>query len=84
LVAFRGKTAALLSASPGAFGGMRSLITVRAILGHIGVLLLPSQVTVPKAHEAFDDAGKLKDERKAKQVGQLAKDLVELIGKLKG
>lgn len=83
LVAFHGKTAALFSASPGAFGGMRSLITVRAILSHMGVYVLPGQVSISKAHEAFDDAGQLKDERKTKQVATLAQGLVEFTNKLK-
>ncbi|EDY18746.1 NADPH-dependent FMN reductase [Chthoniobacter flavus Ellin428] len=83
LVAFRGKTAALCSASPGALGGMRSLMTVRSILGNIGVCVVPEQVTVPKAHEAFEDSGKLKDERKAKQLAALAQSLVEFTRKLK-
>jgi NAD(P)H-dependent FMN reductase len=83
LVAFRGKTAALCSASPGALGAMRALMTVRSILGNIGVFVLPTQVSIPKAHEAFDDAGKLKDERKTKQIAALAKALVEFTTKLK-
>src|SRR6185436_1327164 len=83
LVAFRGKTAALIAASPGALGGLRGLVTVRSILGNIGVLVLPDQIAILKAHEAFDDAGKLKDERKAKQVADLAASLVETLRKLK-
>ena len=83
LVAYRGKTAALFAASPGAIGGLRGLATLRSILGNIGVLVLPDQVTIPTAHEAFDDSGKLKDERKMKQVSGLAKRLVEMLGKLK-
>ena len=81
LVAFRGRTAALLSASPGALGGLRGLVHLRAILSNIGVIVLPDQVTVPKAHEAFDDAGKLKEERTAKQVSQLAAGLVAFLKK---
>ena len=84
LVCFRGKTAALMSASPGALGGLRGLVTLRSILGNIGVLVLPDQVSIPTAHEAFDDAGKLKDERKSKQVAKLAQGLVETLRKLKG
>ena len=84
LVAFRGKCAALISASPGQLGGLRGLVTLRSILGNIGVLVLPDQVCIAKAHEAFDDGGRLKDERKAKQVAALAKGLVELGVKLKG
>lgn len=84
LVAYKGKVAAICAASPGALGGLRGLVTLRSMLGNIGVVVLPDQVTVPKAHEAFDDAGKLKDERKAKQVGNLARSLVEVAGKLRG
>jgi chromate reductase, NAD(P)H dehydrogenase (quinone) len=84
LVAYRGKVAALCSASPGALGGLRGLVTLRSILGNIGVLVLPDQVAIPVAHEAFDEAGKLKDERKGKQVAKLAGALVELARKVKG
>ena len=83
LAAFRGKAAALFAASPGALGGLRGLVHLRAILGNIGVLVLPDQVAIPTAHEAFDDAGKLKDERKAKQVAALAQSLVGTARKLK-
>ncbi len=81
--AYRGKAAALFAASPGSIGGLRSLVTLRSILGNIGVLVLPDQVTISTAHEAFDDAGKLNDGRKAKKVALLAKDLVETARKLK-
>jgi NAD(P)H-dependent FMN reductase len=81
LVAFRGKVAALMSASPGALGGLRGLIHLRAILGNIGVIVLPDQVTVPKAYEAFDDSGHLKDDRKRKQVMDLAEGLTNFLAK---
>jgi NAD(P)H-dependent FMN reductase len=83
LVAFRGKTAALMSASPGALGGLRGLVTVRSILGNLGVLLLPDQVSIPTAHQAFDADGKLKEERKGRQVAALAQALVEFTQKVK-
>jgi NAD(P)H-dependent FMN reductase len=83
LAAFRGKVAALFSASPGSLGGMRALVHVRAILGNIGVLVLPEQVAISVAHEAFD-GGKLKDARKSKHVADLAAALVGMIRKLKG
>ena len=84
LVAYKGKVAALCAASPGALGGLRGLVTLRSILGNIGVLVLPDQVAIPGAHEAFDEAGKLRDERKAQQVAKLATGLVDILGKLKG
>jgi NAD(P)H-dependent FMN reductase len=83
LVAFRGKVAALCSASPGALGGLRGLVTLRSILGNIGVIVLPEQVCISTAHEAFNDAGQLKDERKATQLASLTTSLVETLCKLK-
>ena len=84
LAAYRGKAAALFSASPGALGGLRGLVTLRSILGNIGVIVAPDQVCIGAAHEAFDDAGQLKDARKAKQVAALAQGLVEILRKLIG
>ena len=82
LAAYKGKVAALCSASPGALGGLRGLVTLRSILGNIGVIVLPDQVCISTAHEAFDEAGKLKDERKAKQIVSLARSLAEFLTKL--
>ena len=82
LVAYKGKVAALCSASPGALGGLRGLVTLRSILGNIGVIVLPDQVCISTAHEAFDEGGKLKDERKAKQIVSLARSLAEFLTKL--
>lgn len=84
LAAFRGKTASLLSASPGALGGLRGLVHLRAILGNIGVIVLPDQVALPKAHEGFDEKGALKDERTARQVTRVAQGLVEFLKKHRG
>jgi NAD(P)H-dependent FMN reductase len=56
---FRGKTAALLSASPGPGGGRRGLRHLRELLQMIGVTVLPVEVALARAHEAFDAAGEL-------------------------
>ena len=82
LAAFRGKVAGLLSASPGALGGLRGLVHVRSILGNIGVLVLPTQVAVSRAHEAFDAEGALRDKQSAKRVDGLASELAETVAKL--
>ena len=81
LSAFKGKTASLLSASPGALGGLRGLVHLRATLGNIGVIVLPDQVAVSTAHAAFDEAGKIKEERPAKQVTHLVHSLVGFLKK---
>ena len=84
LIAYRGKAAAIMSASPGGLGGMRGLVHLRTILGNIGVLVLPDQVAISAAHNAFSETGALTDQRKAKQVNSLAEALVALVRKLKG
>ena len=81
LVAFRGKVVLLLSASPGGLGGLRGLVHLRAILGNIGTIVLPDQLAIPTAYEAFDEAGKLKDAAKAKKVSDLAAGLVSFLRK---
>lgn len=82
LVAYRGKTAALLSASPGALGGLRGLVHVRAILSGIGVLVLPAQVAVSRAFEAFAEDGSLSDDAVAGRVRDALAELVNATAKL--
>lgn len=58
---FAGKAAALVSASPGKLGGLRSQIGMRAVLEKLGVLVIPDAFALGAAHEAFNSEGKLKD-----------------------
>ena len=83
LAGFHGKVAALVSASPGALGGLRGLVHLRQILGNIGVLVLPEQQAVSRAHEAFTAEEQLKDDRHQAQIESIAKKLVETLTKLK-
>ena len=84
LVAFRGKGASLMSASPGALGGLRGLVHVRSILGNIGVIVLPDQIAVARAHEAFNANGSLKDPKQQAGIEGLGKTLASFLMKLKG
>jgi len=72
LLAFRGKVAGLLSASPGALGGLRGLVHLRAILGNLMVHVVPEQFALGRAHEAFDASGALQDERNASAAHSVA------------
>ena len=59
---FKTRVFALGSASPGAFGGMRGLMALRQSMElGLSALVLPDQIVVAKATEAFDDHGHLKD-----------------------
>jgi len=60
--ALAGTVAGLLSASPGAFGGLRSLLATRQFLQmNLGMLVVPEQLGLVHAGEAFDATGALKD-----------------------
>lgn len=82
LAAYENKVAALMSASPGNLGGLRGLVHVRSILGNIGVLVLPDQVAISRAFEAFDESGNLKDEKQQAKLEKLAASLAQTVEKL--
>lgn len=81
-VAFRGKVAALLAASPGNLGGIRGLFAVRQILTVLGTLVIPTQFGLARANEAFTEDGSLKDAGQQKTVDTVASELVSVIGRL--
>jgi chromate reductase, NAD(P)H dehydrogenase (quinone) len=83
LEAFVDKVAGIMAASPGALGGLRGLVHLRAILGNINVIVIPQQIAIVKANEAFNEDGSLKDERHAAAVRKIASRVVELCAKLK-
>ena len=82
LSCFRDKVAIIMSASPGGLGGMRGLTHLRTILSGIGVLVLPDQQAIPKAYEAFDTDGNLKDPKQQEIIEQLGSKLATVIAKL--
>lgn len=70
--AFQGKKFVIMSASPGARGGARGLVHLRAVIENIGGTILPEQIVIPDAYNAFDEKGDLKDPK-------LAADLRKII-----
>jgi chromate reductase len=80
---FEGRTAAVVSASPGALGGVRSLQLAQQLLLKLGSHVVPGQVFLPHADKAFDADGKLTDLRVLKSVEALARKLVETAAKLR-
>jgi chromate reductase, NAD(P)H dehydrogenase (quinone) len=82
LACFKGKAAGIMSASPGGLGGLRGLVHVRAILGNIGVLVMPDQVAIGKAHEAFNADGTLKDKKQEEQVKMIGASVAKILLKI--
>ena len=78
--AFKGRVFALGSATSGG-GGIRSLMALRQILElGCGALVIPEQVSVPRAELAFDDMDNLKDEALAAALKTSLRRLIELAG----
>jgi chromate reductase, NAD(P)H dehydrogenase (quinone) len=64
---FRTRVFAISGASPGYYGGMRSLLNLRQILEvGLGATVVPQQLALPRAMDAFEADGSLKDEGQQK------------------
>lgn len=79
LLAFRGKKAALLSTSPGPGGGRRGLRHLRELLEMIGVTVVPEQLTIPKAFDAFDEQGRLSRAQDRDQLRAVVASLLQQV-----
>lgn len=79
---FFGKTAVIMSASPGDLGGLRGLVHLRAILGNLNVLVLPDQISISAAHQAFNKDGQLNDPVKLEKTLALGSKLAKVTNQL--
>jgi NAD(P)H-dependent FMN reductase len=80
--AFRGKVAALMTTSPGYFGGIRGLSHLRLVLEACGTMVLPEQIAIPKASGAFSPEGRLTDGKQHDSVEKLGANITNLLKKL--
>ncbi len=77
---FKGKYAAMMSASPGSFGGIRSLNHLRSVLSILLVNVLPTEIAVSFVAEKFEgDAPEMTDEKMKHILEQLGSSLVKEI-----
>jgi NAD(P)H-dependent FMN reductase len=77
--AFKGRVFAIGSAANSSLGGSRSLMALRQILElGCGALVIPEQIAVPRAEQAFDEMDNLKDEALASTLKAAMRRLVEL------
>lgn len=83
-IAYRGKVAGLIAASPGRLGGARSLIALRQVLTSCGSLVIPQQFALGQAAQAFDEAGALKDPEHEAAAAGVAQALVDTTRLMKG
>jgi chromate reductase, NAD(P)H dehydrogenase (quinone) len=65
---FRNKVVGLMSASPGALGGLRSLLHLQELLFGLGCWTCPKHYGLAKAHEAFTPENQLESASAQEQV----------------
>jgi chromate reductase, NAD(P)H dehydrogenase (quinone) len=78
LAVFKNRVFAIGGASDSPYGALRSLMALRQVLElGCGALVLPEQITVFRAAEAFDEMDNLREERAAASLKRLAQRLAE-------
>ncbi len=85
LQVYKTRVFALGSASPGGMGGLRGLSQLRLVFEiGLGALVLPDQFAVPRAMDAFDEHGHLKNKDSQEQFKQLIQKLARAAHVLHG
>lgn len=79
LAVYKNRIFALGAASNGAYGGARSLIALRQVLElGCGALVIPEQIAVMRAADAFDEMDNLKDGQMANRLRGVVRRLIEV------
>jgi chromate reductase, NAD(P)H dehydrogenase (quinone) len=82
---FKGKAAAIMTESPGAFGGLRCLGHLRGVLSILLVNVLPSEIAVGNVGKMFEGDGvEMIDEKMKKVLEDLGASLVDILKKTHG
>jgi chromate reductase, NAD(P)H dehydrogenase (quinone) len=74
----RKKRVAVVSASVGLFGAIGAQTELRKVLKVIGADVLEAGLSVPSAHTAFTETGRLRDPEFAGALCEIVRDLLEL------
>lgn len=77
------KTAFMMGASTGGFGAIRGIYALRQTLLFFNIIVLPQAVMVSFAEKAFDENGKLKDEKILAQLEAGCQELIRITQALK-
>jgi NAD(P)H-dependent FMN reductase len=81
LAVYKDRAFAIGGASNGAYGAMRSLLALRQVL-EIGcnALVIPDQIAVARAADAFDEMDNFKDEDNSKRLKGVVQSLIQFAG----
>lgn len=81
LAAYKDRAFALGGASNGRYGAMRSILALRQVLElGCGALVIPDQIAIARAGDAFDDMDNLKDEGSAQRLKGVVRSLIRFAG----
>lgn len=84
LAATAGKVVGLTSASPGALGGLRSLMFLRQFLQmNLGMLVVPEQFALGQANQAFAADGSLADAKHAASMQRVVDAVLRMAGSVR-
>ncbi len=69
------RPAGIVTYSAGSFGGVRAAVHLRAVLGEVGLVTVPSMFPVPRVSAAFEEDGTVKDEAYEKRIAKFLGEL---------
>ena len=69
------RPAGIVTYSAGSFGGARAAVHLRAVLGEVGLVTIPSMLPMPKVSSAFEMDGAVKDEAYEKRAARFLGEL---------
>ena len=79
LAAYRSRAFALGAATDRATGGLYALLALRQVLEvGCGALVIPEQIAVPRASEAFDESDDLRDDHARDQLQRVVQQLIAM------
>jgi NAD(P)H-dependent FMN reductase len=75
---FRGRAFAIAAASEGRLGGTRALAALRLILSACHAMVIPNQLALSFASEAYDDMDRLKHPADIEALNALVRQLIDI------
>ena len=78
--AIRGRPVAIVGASTGSYGALWAQMELRKVLGIAGARVLEGELPVPRAHERFDEEGRLLDDMLRERLAGVVERLAEEAG----